>query len=318
MSLKIKTRKGNKLIDAYHASDTQVSDFRWRKLLHVTNQPTKETKPTLTNRTLVYQKLLDAGLNDYAEDLSHSLKPAELLQREVQHHQWLLSKLGSAELAFLTASKLYDDLKQSASQSNYQLTVDAAHLSEDNEQLRMIEQQRGQALEHLKQLGIDVTTIPPNAACSELVDLAFAGRLAKIPKRLDLGGIIEHLRAHKKLLALWAFDHYPQWIHLSGRLIKFEPPMLRWRCSSSTSEFPYAALGYQPLDVVTGSHGNRYYLYLDDDKVQCNCPSASFRQGECKHIRTWKNQHSNWMYQVAERRESLHTHDPWADYRTKS
>lgn len=48
-------------------------------------------------------------------------------------------------------------------------------------------------------------------------------------------------------------------------------------------------------DSLIGSNGDKYYLYGDCTKITCSCPAATYRKGDCKHVKKWKADHPDWQ-----------------------
>ncbi len=87
------------------------------------------------------------------------------------------------------------------------------------------------------------------------------------------------------------------------------PPL---RDEELTTDLGLTALGYLHLETVTGSKGSRYCIYADRNRLYCTCPSASFRDGDCKHVVTWKSKHPDWMTRIAFEQVV----DPWAEFQS--
>ncbi len=179
----------------------------------------------------------------------------------------------------------------------------------------LAERQFREAADILQQRGIDISTMPSTVSKQRIVELVFSGFLGNIPRSFDLGQAINYLRARKRFVALWALEHYPECVRLlrckRGKYkLQFVLPPLEHE--EPKRDAGLTALGYLHLETVAGSKGSRYCIYADRNRLYCTCPSASFRDGDCKHVINWKTKHQDWMTRIAIEQVA----DPWAEFRS--
>lgn len=179
----------------------------------------------------------------------------------------------------------------------------------------LVERQFREAIDVLQQRGIDISTIVPSVSQQRIVELVFTGSLGKIPRTFDLGRVINYLRLRKRLLALWALEQYPdnvKVLHCKRGKYRLQFVLPRLKQEEPKRDAGLTALGYLHLETVNGSKGTRYCIYADRNQIYCTCPSASFRDGDCKHVVNWKSKHQDWMTKIAIEQVV----DPWAEFRS--
>jgi len=253
---------------AFHACDVVIKPGVWKKMLRACGF--SECKPTLSNRKLVYASLISAGQKDLAWRLEYSFVSRYVWHRDHSHLEWLKQRTESALAERDAAADAYTAVWEpifEARRMNIKrrklieilrrlgATVDpTASLEDLGTQLDVAreEQNRPMVLAELRELGVTTESLPVGIPPREMLSLMkYGGYLCTIPYGLDLGSIRQELEQRNKVLAIWAFDHFPERVEISRCIRTPERSKVQFRRPTRIAE-PPQIVQQQPVRRLPG------------------------------------------------------------------